>query len=133
MRSDKAKNTAKVLKEVIKNPLSSERKIAKESWVSKSSVNRAMQEVGQIGAKSEIILEICDLDINLVKKWLIELDRRISDKRELKQIKAKELSDIMRDSAWRYTIFKWNVTDKEWWTKLPAVIQIINPNEENNI
>ena len=121
MRNDKAKNTAKVLKEVIKNPLATEREIAKESWVSKSSVNRAMQEVGQIGAKSEIILEICDLDINLVKKWLIELDRRISDKEELKQIRAKELSDIMRDSAWRYTIFKWKATDWDWWLKFGKI------------
>ena len=56
MRTDKAKNTAKVLKEVIKNPLSTEREIAKESWVSKSSVNRAMQEL-QNNSKYKKLLE----------------------------------------------------------------------------
>jgi hypothetical protein len=31
MRNDKAKNTAKVLKEVIKNPLATQREIAKKT------------------------------------------------------------------------------------------------------
>ena len=121
IRSDKAKNISKVLKEVINNPLASEREIADNTWVSKSSVNRAMQEMGQIGAKSEIILEICDLDINLIKKWLLEINRRFSDTEEIKQINAKDISTIIKESSARYTLFSWEATDSKWWMKTSAV------------
>lgn len=122
MRNDKAKNTAKVLKEVIKNPLSTQREIAKNTWMWLWSVNRNLKEVEQIGTKSDIILEICDLDINLVKKWLKELDRRFSSPEELEKIRPTEISQVIKDSSWRYQIFKWKMTDKEWW--------LLNPLEE---
>ena len=119
MRNDKAKNTAKVLKEVIKKPLSTQREIAKETWMWLWSVNRNLKEVEQIGTKSEIILEICDLDINLVRKWLKELDRRFSAPDELEKIRPTEISQVIKDSSWRYQIFKWKITDKEWWLLNP--------------
>lgn len=124
MRVDKAKNTSKVLKEVIKNPLLTEREIAKNTWIWKSSVNRAKQEMGQIGSKSDIILEICDLDINLVKKWLKELDRRFSDIKEMQKIRPTEISQVIKDSSWRYQIFKWKATDNNWW--LNSIETILN-------
>lgn len=120
MRNDKAKNTAKILSEVIKNPLSTEREIAERTWLSKTTAHNLKWELDQIWPKSDLILEICDLDINLVKKWLKELDRRFSDIEELKNIRAKEISDIARDSAGRYTIFKWSITDPEWWMKFSS-------------
>ena len=117
MRTDKAKNTAKVLKKVIKNPLQTDRELEKELWIWKSTINRAKQELGQIGAKSDLILEICDLDINLVKSWLKELQRRFNDKEEIKKIRPTEISQVIKDSSWRYQIFKWEATDKDWWLK----------------
>lgn len=78
MRTDKAKNTAKVLKEVINNPLQTQREIAENTWVSKSSVDRAMKEMGQIGANEKII-DLVALDIELQELATAEMVRRIKD------------------------------------------------------
>lgn len=125
MRIDKARNTAKVLKEVLKKPLQTDRELEKELWIWKSSVNRAKQELGQIGTKSDIILEICDLDINLVKSWLKELQRRFNDEEEIKKIRPTEISQVIKDSSSRYTIFKWDITNKEWGLKNITEIDIL--------
>lgn len=115
------KNIAKVLKERINNPLETTREIAEKTWIDHSTVARIDKQLPQIATKSDFILEICDLDINLTKKWLIELDRRFSDKEELKQIRANEISQIIKESSARYTLFKWEWTDKNWWIKTSAV------------
>lgn len=121
IRSDKAKNISKVLKEVIKDPLQTQRDIAESTWLWLWTVNRNLKEIEQIGTKSEIILDICKLDINLVKKWLLELDRRFSDNDELKQIRATEISQIIKDNSARYTLFSWEATDSKWWMRTSAV------------
>jgi len=131
MRTDKAKNTAKVLKEVIKNPLSTEREIAEKTWISNWTAHNIKWELEQIWAKSQIILEICDLDINLVKKWLKELDRRFSDKEEMNKIRPTEISQVIKDSSWRYQIFKWKGTDENWGYKEIIPNIIINGNSNN--
>lgn len=117
----KPKNIAKVLKERIANPLETTREIAKKTWIDHSTVARIDKQLPQIATKSEIILEICKLDINLVKKWLLELDRRFSDNDELKQIRATEISQIIKDNSARYTLFSWEATDSKWWMKTSAV------------
>lgn len=55
-RKDKARNRAKVIKAKLKSPLKTEREIAKETKVSKSTVNRISQELGQSGTKDDRIL-----------------------------------------------------------------------------
>lgn len=117
----KPKNIAKVLKERIANPLETTREIAKKTWIDHSTVARIDKQLPQIATKSEIILDICKLDINLVKKWLLELDRRFSDNDELKQIRATEISQIIKDNSARYTLFSWEATDSKWWMKTSAV------------
>lgn len=117
----KPKNIAKVLKERIANPLETTREIAKKTWIDHSTVARIDKQLPQIATKSEIILDICKLDINLVKKWLLELDRRFSDNDELKQIRATEISQIIKDNSARYTLFSWEATDSKWWMRTSAV------------
>ena len=117
MRTDKAKNTAKVLKEVIKDPLLTEREIAENTWVSKSSVNRAMQEMGQIGAKDQNILDICSTDFEIVKIWQAIINERLKDKTETDKMKTFEIAQTIEKSEKRYMLFKWEATDKNWWLK----------------
>ena len=121
IRSDKAKNISKVLKERINNPLETTREIAEKTWIDHSTVARIDKQLPQIATKSEIILEICDLDINLTKKWLLEINRRFSDTEEIKQINAKDISTIIKESSARYTLFSWEATDSKWWMKTSAV------------
>lgn len=126
MRVDKANNIAKVLKERVKNPLETTREVAKKTWLDFSTVAKLDKELPQISTKSKIILEICDLDINLVKKWLKELDRRFNDSKELKQIRPTEISQVIKDSSWRYQIFKWDITDNNWWMKNIWALETLN-------
>ena len=78
MRTDKAKNTAKVLKEIINNPLQTQREISKNTWVWLWSVNRALDELEQIGT-NEAIIDFVALDLEL--QWLAtkEMIRRMKE------------------------------------------------------
>lgn len=67
-RKDKLKNKITIAKEVLKDPLLTDRQIESKTWVSKSVANRARQELGQYGTKDPIISEICKQDIGIVKK-----------------------------------------------------------------
>jgi len=63
-RADKAKNIDKVAAELVKNPLASQREIAKEVGLGNGTVNRAMKEVEQSGAlkKDPRIKSLTDAD-----------------------------------------------------------------------
>ena len=117
MRKDKAKNTAKVIKEVIKSPLSTDREIEDNTWVSKSVSNRVRNELGQIGTKDDRILWICDTDLEIVILWQQIIKNRLMDEEELKKISARDVSWIIKENTARYTIFKWDVTDNDWWLR----------------
>lgn len=135
MRVDKKKNIAKVLSEAIKNPLKSQENIAKDLCLWEWTVSRAFKEMEENGDIKKIpeIQEICDDDFIIVKLTQKETIRRLKDEEEIKKITMQDLNRAWDVSTKRYTIFKWEATDKEWWTKLPAGIYIINPNEENSI
>jgi len=76
-RVDKTKNKIKVIKELLRDPLQTDREIAKQTNIGKSSVNRAKQEMGQFGTKSNIIDEIIKKDAEIVKLTQAEIQRRI--------------------------------------------------------
>lgn len=134
MRADKKKSISKVASVVLKNPLLTEREIAEEAWIGNWTVHRSLKEVEQSGAKEEKIIVITDRDLSIVEKWQREIDRRLSDTEELWKMRTTEISQVIKESTARYTIFRWDATDEKWWMKLPDVtFQIINPNgnEEN--
>jgi len=76
-RVDKTKNKIKVIKELLRDPLQTDREIAKQTNIGKSSVNRAKQEMGQFGTNSNIIDEIIKKDAEIVKLTQAEIQRRI--------------------------------------------------------
>ena len=76
MRNDKAKNTAKVLKEVIKNPLATQREIAKKTWLWLWTVNRNLETMEQIGTNEKII-DLVALDIEMQELATKEMIRRL--------------------------------------------------------
>ena len=108
-RVDKKKNEAKVVKEVLANPLQSQREIATNAWVWLGTVNRHIKKMEQTGTKDDRILGITDKDLQIVT--LVQ-DQTLDDLLENKlkpsdRIKAAELSTK------RYTLFRWDVTDSE--------------------
>lgn len=131
-RSDKLKNDLLITKEFMKNPTSSQRKIALKLNLSPATVNRVMQELEASGVKSETIEGIYKKDLENLEKMQQIVTQKISDPEQVKDMKLWELSIAMKDSTARYTLFKWQVTDNEWGMKQPDVIfQFINPWDDN--
>jgi len=118
----RAKNIAKVLKERVKNPLDTTRNIAKKTWIDHSTVARIDKQLPQIATKSQNILDICETDFEIVKLAQVETMRRLQNP------EAESFTDIIRawsESTKRYSLFKWEITDKEWWMKNINNIEII--------
>lgn len=120
------KNIAKVLKERVNNPLDTTREIAEKTWIDHSTVARIDKKLPQIATKDQNILEICELDISLVKTWLKELQRRFSDEKELNKIRATEISQIIKENTARYSLFMWDATDDKWWAKQTSAVDKLN-------
>lgn len=114
-RVDKQKNLSKVATEYISNPLQTEREVANNTWVSKSSVNRLKNELGQIGAKSSDIQLICDKDKENVMLWQAELNRRLQE--QPSKLKTNDIVQIMNEWTKRYALFKSDLTDENGWLK----------------
>lgn len=117
MRADKAKSLSEVKKILVIDPLATDREIAEETWLWKSTVNRAIQEMGQIGAKDANIIKITDADLSIVTIGQLEIERRLNTKEELEKMRTVEISQVIKESTARYSLFRWNATDSEWWLK----------------
>lgn len=129
MRVDKQKNIAKVAKELLTNPLQTEREVAENTWIWRWTVNRAKQELEQNGAKDDRILWITDTDLSIVTIGQREIEKRLNTKEELEKMRTVEISQVIKESTARYSLFRGNATDEQWGLKLPDVtFQIINPN-----
>ncbi len=118
---DKKKNLEKIAKVVIKNPRATEREIAKETGLGNWTINRLKTEVEQIGAKDERILTLTDTDFDIVKLAQQRIQEKLNDEAEMKKTRIGEISTVAKDSAARYTIFRWDLTDKEWWYNAKVV------------
>lgn len=117
-------NKAKVIKEILRNPLQSQREIAKNAWVSKWTVTNKLGEIGL--TKDDRILWICDTDIQNVCLWQKILQDRL--KKQADTLKVWEIVDIIQEWTRRYTLFKWDVTDKNGWLKNP-----LTPEEQKKL
>ncbi len=114
-RVDKTKNKIKVIKELIKNPLLTNREIAKKANIWLATANRTKHEVEQKGTKSNIIDKIIENDAKIVDLTQKEIQKRISKNPD--KVSTRDLISAWDVSAKRYSIFKWEVTDKDWWLK----------------
>ena len=124
MRVDKAKNIAKVAKVVLENPLASQREIAEETDVWLWTVNRIRQELERNGTKDERILWITDTDLSILTIGQREIERRLNDKTEVEKMRTVEISQVIKESTARYSLFRWNATDNEWGLKETVTIEI---------
>jgi len=122
-RKDQLKNKAKVLKEVIKDPLATQEEIAERAWISVWNVNDKLKKVEKMVIKDDRILGICDKDLEIVTL----AQNKIVEK--IKTSPFNSLWDIVRAadaSAKRYSLLKWDVTDKDWGLKDAAAIDSLN-------
>lgn len=125
IRSDKKKNIAKVTKVALIDPLLNQREVAEIANVWLWTANRIIQELEQTGTKDDRIIWITDKDLKIVRLWLDEIERRLSDKKELKKMRTSEISQVIRENTARYTLFRGNATDKDWGLKNIESIDIL--------
>lgn len=116
-RAESKRNKAKVIKALIKNPLASQREIAKEAWVTVWTVNNKLNQVKQWEIKDDRILWICDADLEIVKLWQQIIKEKLTNKKVVDKMKAGEVSQVIAENTKRYTLFKWDATDKDWGLK----------------
>lgn len=114
-RVDKTKNKIKVIKELLRNPLQTEREIAKKANIWLWTTHRAKKQVEQSGTKSNIIDGIIKKDAEIVRLAQAELEKRI--KKNPAKVSTRDIISAWDVSAKRYMIFKWDATDKEWGLK----------------
>lgn len=125
-RSDKEKNRIKVITEVIKDPLASEREIAERVWLWKTTIHEHLQEIPNT-TKSDHIEAIIAKDLEVVDKAQEILLDRLNNKPD--DISTRDIIASADVSAKRYSLFKWDATDKNWGVKdQKMVIEIINSN-----
>lgn len=117
-RGDKIRNRAKIIKEVLKDPTQSQRAIAKKIWIWKTTVKDHLKEL-PISPKSDHIEKILEKDLkilNLSTDILIDrLELAKSDPDS--KISTRDIIASADVSAKRYSLFKWDITDKDWWIK----------------
>ena len=122
MRTDKAKNKSKIVKEVLKNPLQSQREIAKKVWLWKTTIQEHLQDIKT--TKDDRILWVCEKDFEIVILWQSIIAERLKDKEEVKKMRTFEIAQTIEKSEKRYMLFKWEATDKDWWLK--SITNILN-------
>ena len=122
MRTDKAKNKSKIVKEVLKNPLQSQREIAKKVWLWKTTIQEHLQDIKT--TKDDRILWVCEKDFEIVTLWQSIIAERLKDKEEVKKMRTFEIAQTIEKSEKRYMLFKWEATDKDWWLK--SITNILN-------
>ncbi len=123
MRTDKKINHNKVAKDVLLNPLKTQRERAEDLWLWKTTIQEHLQEVKT--TKDDRIINITDTDLNIVEKGQKEIDRRLSESEELSKMRTVEISQVLKESTARYTIFRWSATDEQWGLKQIESIDIL--------
>jgi hypothetical protein len=100
---------------LLDNPLLSQRDLAKKAWVSVANVNWKLNILKQEGWKNKLIIEICEKDVENVTLWQSEINKRLKNTPHL--LKVNDIVQKMAEGTKRYTLFKGDITDPDWWLK----------------
>ncbi len=113
MRADKAQSLSKVIEEKLIDPLASQREIAERTGLSVWNVNDKLNELELSEIKDPRILLITNKDLSIVEVGQAEIDRRLRDEEEIKKMRTVEISQVLKESTSRYSLFKGSATDKD--------------------
>lgn len=123
MRVDKEINHNKVVKDVLLNPLKTQRNRAEDLWLGKTTIQEHLLEVK--ATKDDRIISITDTDLWIVTVGQREIERRLNDKDEVEKMRTVEISQVIKESTARYSLFRWSATDNEWGLKWIDSIDIL--------
>jgi len=113
-RNDAQKNRGKIIKEVLSNPLASQREIADNVWIWKTTVQEHLKELPN-ATKDDRIISLTDRDFDMMALIQSEKFRRIEE--EKGKLNNSDINRWEETAVKRYTLFRWNVTDKDWGLK----------------
>lgn len=123
-RTDKKLNRKKVLVALAKNPEATQREISQATNMSIGAVNSHLDEVEKSEhIKDERVEKVLRKDKEIVElaQEIITHDLRSEKKRieneEERKLNALSVNQLAKDSTARYSLFKWEATDKSWWLK----------------
>ena len=111
IRVDKRKNVEKVIISKIKNPLKTQREIAKETWLWLWTVSRAVSELEQNGTKDERIITLTEWDFEQQLRIQQIKNQRLDNP---EKINNKDLNTREEFAMKRYSVFRGNATGKDW-------------------
>lgn len=112
VRWDKKRNLDKVAASLAKNPLATARELEKDLGIGSSTANRARKELAQNGTKDDRIINLTEWDFILMRAIQERKCERLLNKKE--RVSDHDLNNWDKEAKWRYTLFRWDVTDKEW-------------------
>lgn len=123
-RSDKRKNQDKVTASMIKNPLQSQREVAKDTWLGLGTVNRGVDNMEQSGTKDDRVISLTDKDFELMQLIQKRKFERMKDKVE--PVNDSDVNNWDKTAQARYSLFRWDATDDQGWLKDMSALDSLN-------
>jgi len=116
-RLDKKRNIDKIAAAILANPLATVREIAEMTGISKSTVSEHIKsdEVGLAGKKDERIISLTDKDYEIMEQIQGIKINKLQDKPE--DISNWDIDRWENTATKRYSLFRWDATDPNWWLK----------------
>lgn len=122
-RVDAKKNSEKIISEVLMNPLQSQREIAKNAWVWKTTVQEHLKELPNT-TKDDRIISLTDKDFELMQIIQKKKFERLNDTE--KPVNDSDINNWDKEAKARYTLFRWEATNSEWWMKDIDALEKLN-------
>ncbi len=111
MRSDKAKNIAKVARVVLADPLLSRDEVAMKAGVSQWTASNVLAELDESWRKDPRIVWLTDKDFELMESIQSVKFKRLETP---ENINDNDLDKWENTAVKRYTIFRGKATDEQW-------------------
>lgn len=116
-RADKEKSSDIIAAYFAKNPYATVRQAEKDLWICKSTVAEHRKDLDNVGQKDERILYLTDRDMEIIMLWQDLIKEKLQDKNLIKRMNIRDISTVTKDSSTRYSLFRWEATDKDWGMK----------------
>ena len=116
------RNIDSIATALIKNPLATNKAVAKAAGVSLRTVERRSHMVAALDSvkKDDRIISLTDDDFKILRLAQGHLKERLTTKETADKIPARDLNYIADVAAKRYAIFRGELTDKEGGLKNPV-------------
>lgn len=120
------KNQDKVIAERVMNPLDTTREIADRIGVDHSTVARIDKKMPQNATKDSRIISLTDTDLDIVTRSQEIIKMKLNDEELVKDMNIRDISTVAKDSAARYSLFRWDATDREWGAKSISELDLLD-------